>query len=301
MYLELNPKLYLLKPLESEQFQDMIIFSGNQASYGGAVYVADNTSSAGCSPNIECFVQTLALHQLSFYSIYTENMKFIVNTATERGANLFGGLLDRCVPSLFAEVYRKQPDLVTQDYGGLRYFQDISNIIDRHSISSPPVRICFCTTNSEPDCSYQPPPIKVKKGETFKVSLVAVDQVNRSVDANIISSLLSADGGLSEGQQTQLAGRNCTDLTFNVLSSCDNDFIHLYAEGPCGSSEISIRTLDIQFLNCTCPVGFQPSSTESTRCQCICDRNIFPYITSCDFATNTIIRQDTNSWITYIN
>ena len=55
-------------------------------------------------------------------------------------------------------------------------------------------------------------------GETFNVLLVAVDQVNNcSVDANFISSLASPDGASSEGQQTQPAGRNCTDLTFNVL------------------------------------------------------------------------------------
>ena len=298
LYLEVDPKLYVL----NNTGKNIILklkFTGNHANiYGGAVYVADDTNSVACSPNIECFMQTLALYHFSDPSINTVNIHFSGNTATEHGPNLFGGLLDRCVPSSFAEVYHKQPNLTTQYYTGVNYLQILSNIaID--SISSPPVRVCFCDSESEPDCSYQPPPIKVKKGETFKVSLVAVDQVNHSVEANIISSLAHG-GGFSEDQQTQSVGRNCTDLTFNVHSQRDNEVINLYADGPCGSSQLSIRKLDIQFLNCTCPIGFQ-CDRDSTRCECTCDSKLSPYITNCSIETCSIIRENTNSWITYIN
>ena len=57
----------------------------------------------------------------------------------------------------------------------------------------------------------------MKKGETFNVSVVAVDQVNHSVDAFIISSLTFPDGGFGEGQQMQRVGVNCTNLRYNVL------------------------------------------------------------------------------------
>ena len=58
------------------------------------------------------------------------------------------------------------------------------------------------------------------------MSVVAVDQVNKSVVANITSSILS-DGGFGEGQQTQSVGTNCTDLTYNVFSPHDNETIKL--------------------------------------------------------------------------
>ena len=41
------------------------------------------------------------------FQLNTINILFSENTASEQGPNLFGGLLDRCIPSPFAEVYQK--------------------------------------------------------------------------------------------------------------------------------------------------------------------------------------------------
>ena len=86
--------------------------------------------------------------------------------------------------SSFAEVYLKQPNLQTQHYNGVSYLQDPSNIA-LDSISSPPVSLL---------------------------------QVNRSVDAIIISFVASPNGDVSEGQQIQPAGRN-------IFSSCDKVYV----------------------------------------------------------------------------
>ena len=298
LYLEVNPKLYILKSRRSRTDDEyLLIFSGNHANYGGAVYMADDTNSGACSPDNECFIQTLALHQNHYNMLDTVNILFSDNTASEQGADLFGGLLDRCIPSPFAEVYLKQ----RTHYSGVSYLGNISTITALDTISSLPVRICFCNNESEPDCSYQPPPIKVKKGEAFTVSLVAVDQVNHSVDANIISSLSLHDGGFREGQQTQSVERNCTKITFNVFSPHGSETINLFADGPCGSSTPSIQHLDIQFTDCTCPIGFEPSTNSETRCECICHPDLSPYITNCNSTTGSLVRVNTNSWITYVN
>ena len=276
----------------------LLAFSGNRATYGGAIYVADETNSGACSPDNECFFQILRLHHDRHNTLNStvNDILFSDNIANEQGTDIFGGLLDRCIPSSFAEVYLN-PNTY---YSGVSYLGDISNIIALDTISSQPVRVCFCNNHNEPDCSYQPPPIKVKKGKAFTVSLVAVDQVNHSVDASIISSLFPHDGGFGEGQQIQSVERNCTDLTFNVFSPHDSETMDLYAVGPCGSYTPSIQHLDIQFINCTCPVGFEPFNSE-TRCECICDPELFPYITTCNSTTESLIRVDTNSWITYVN
>ena len=205
LYLEVNPKLNTLKNTREQGVSYLMNLTGNHANNGGALYVSDDTNSGACSPDNECFIQTLALHQFSTRN--TENILFSENTASEQGPNLFGGLLDRCIPSPFAEVYLN-PRI---HYSGATYLGNISNI-DIDSISSQPVRVCFCNSEHEPDCSYQPPVIRVQKGKAFNVSLVAVDQVNHTVDANITVSLSSSDGGFDEGQQIQSVVRNCNDF-----------------------------------------------------------------------------------------
>ena len=308
MYLEVNSKLYVLKTkaiTDSYQRLYFMNFTGNHANYGGAVYVADDTNSGTCSLKHECFIQKLALYQfLDEYrsNLDTVNILFSENTATEKGANLFGGLLDRCIPSPFAEVYYESQNV---HYSGITYLQNITKNAQIHSISSHPVRVCFCNIEHEPDCSYQLPTITVKKGEAFDVSVVAVDQVNNTVDANITTSISSTDGGIGEGQHIQSVGRNCTDLTYNVFSPHDYETINLFAGGPCGSADLSTSQVTIHFKECTCPVGFEPlsKSKSSTRCECVCDKELSPYISStdCNHATSSVIRVNTNSWITYIN
>ena len=59
-------------------------FNGNHANYGGAVYVADDTNSGACSPDIECFIQALALYQEARYRLKTVNILFFENTASKQ-------------------------------------------------------------------------------------------------------------------------------------------------------------------------------------------------------------------------
>ena len=295
--LETDSKLYVLK--KKKTCGDFLNFTGNHANYGGAVHVADVTNSGTCLNENECFIQTLALHQLQILEKrYTLSTHFSENTATVQGSDLFGGLLDRCILSPFAEVYRKQK----VHYSGVSYLQNISNA-DINSISSQPVRVCFCNSEHKPDCSYQLLNITVKKGEAFNVSVVAVDQVNNTVDANITTSISSSEGGFGEGQQTQSVRRNCTDLTYNVFSPHDSETINLFADGPCGHAALSTSNVTIHFTDCTCPVGFQPlsNSRSSTNCECVCDSKLSPFITHCDDNISSVFRVGTNSWITYIN
>ena len=297
-YFKVNTRLNLLKsvPSFSEKLEKLLMFIGNYAKYGGAMYVADDTNSAACTSTVvECFIQTLEIHRVLSEDLSIVNMIFNKNIASKYGSNLFGGLLHRCIPSPFAEIYLKQ----MVQYNGVTYIENITNIT-LDSIASLPVQICFCNNEGQPDCNYQPPIIKVEKGKTFTVSLVAVDQVNHTVNGDIISFLTSTNGNFGGGQQTQKVSRNCTDLIFNVFSPQDAERIMLYVDGPCGSSSSSIQNVNIQFLNCTCPVGFEPSDSVSS-CECECHSVLSPYITKCDYATSSLVRVGTNLWITYIN
>ena len=299
VYLQANSKLYIFKT--SPGAGNFLNFIGNYAKYGGAVYNDDDSNPGNCLPNNQCFLQTLGLYQSSHGLLHTTNIHFSDNIATAHGSDIFGGLLDRCVPSTFAEVYLKQN--IMTNYSGANYLGSISNIAI-NNVSSKAVRVCFCYPNeSQPDCSYKPPSKAIKKGEAFIVSLAAVDHVSKPVHANIVSFLSSLEGGIGEGQQTQEIENGCTDVVYNVFSPHKSEALNFYADGPCGSATLSTTNVQIEFIECTCPVGFEPISNNpnASRCECDCNSELRPHITECNITTSSIMRMNTNSWITYIN
>ena len=131
--LEVNPKLYLLKNLQYPSNDKLLSFISNNANYGGAVYVEDNTNLDACLSNRDCFIQALTdapdITDLQSHM----NIIFSENTATERGSNLFGGLLDRCVPSAFAELSRT----LREEYNGIAYLTNTSNLALNSAASLP--------------------------------------------------------------------------------------------------------------------------------------------------------------------
>ena len=138
----------------------------------------------------------------------------------------------------------------------------------------------------------------------FNVSLVAVDQVNHTVNnVSIHSSLKYSKSGLGKGQMLQTTKDGCTNLTFSMFSPFPSEEMYLYAEGPCNGAGKSQSKILVTFLNCTCPVGFQPKQVEEdTNCECICDSQLYPYVTdpNCNPHAGTVLRRG-NFWISYIN
>ena len=308
--LEVNAKLYVLKPYSSETSLYALHFLSNMAEYGGAVYVADDTNSVTCAStsyqthytSTECFMQTLALHATVNSNVNLVNLNFTKNYAEISGSTLYGGLLDRCTVSPSAEVYIKYDYYGAQPgaMSGAEYIESITNI-DVMSVNSDPVRTCFCNNTNVPDCHLKPPLVRTPKGGNFTVSLVAVDQLDNSISYATIHSLLnSTESGLREGQLIQRTGEACTELTFSVFSPHQSEELILYPEGPCKDAKLSQSRLVVQFTTCECPVGFQPIATETTRCECECDSSLQPFITDCVPETKSLIREG-SFWLTYIN
>ena len=307
IYFEANAKLNILMFTDYIcDFPEIVVtFTANSADDGGAIYVADDTYPGVCassSYNVqstasECFCQTLILLNLiSLINDHCVDIQFTHNVAHTSSSNiLYGGLLDRCTVRAVGSVQ----GLVDSTTNGLTYFTLISNITNLASISSDPSQVCFCKY-SQPDCSYQLPTIEVKKGERFTVSVVAVDHVYHTVSSTILSSLKSNDSGMAEGQLIRSIGEMCTDLNFNIFSPYDFEELIVYARGPCKDAELSQRRIQIKFLSCSCPIGFQPRVTEPTRCVCDCDSKLDSYITNCDPENGELLREG-NFWITDVN
>ena len=301
--LEANAKLYILKFDKVYQGNhdntNTITFTANSADYGGAVYVDDDTNSGTCASDtkIECFFQVLAIHGIEDHPHITKSMYFSQNYASISGSTLFGGLLDRCAVSQFAEVHYKHfPD----KYIGNG--ENINILIGENTlISSLPAQVCLCVSN-EPNCTHQRH-IKVKKGHTFKFSVVAVDQIGQPVNATIQISLHFTESGLAEGQLARTIPAECTDLTFNVVSPHDLENLTLYAsDGPCKDADLSSTKTEIHFLPCSCPIGLQVSGMNSTNCTCECHNDISRYMEHCDSHTGSLVKQpQSRAWISYIN
>ena len=130
--LEANAKFYILKydilSIWNVLDANTTAFTANIADYGGAVYVEDDTNSGTCASDTiaECFFQVLALHGQESQYLKTQSIHFLQNIANISGSTLYGGLLDRCVVSQFAEFYKKY----THDYkdrgDGIAYFKSVS-------------------------------------------------------------------------------------------------------------------------------------------------------------------------------
>ena len=304
IYLEQNSKLYVLTVSGNIGKVDVIKFRGNSADYGGAVYVADETNSGTCASTssqqyltiTECFIELLPRQDGFFGDDNVEITVFEENQAYVSGSDLFGGLLDRCTISPLAAKNSRRTSIMD----GTSYFLDVSNINRLDTISSAPVRICFCNEDKQPDCGYHPPIVNVKRGETFAVSLVAVDQVNKTVsNVTIRVGLSSSFGGLGENRQNQSTGEGCTDLVFEVYSPHPSEQVILYADGPCKDAPLSQGIIHVSFSSCDCPIGFQQNLALKTRCECECDSDLHPYVSNCDFIAETITREG-DFWIDYL-
>ncbi len=325
IYLQQSSKIYILKrDVELELGKKLVVLEiqNNRAQYGGGIFVADSTESGVCTgedvtttgevTQTECFIQTLNLYgfDINFIKILinlirsvpssSEEVKCLMsksinyrntfltnNTATQSGADIYGGLLDRCTVDASAE-------LSSSDNG----FEYLNNTVRFSSIASKAVRVKLCSSTKHT--------ISVKKGKKFTVSVMAVDQVGNPMNNATIRSSVITDSGvgrLKEGQAEQIVGNQCTELEYNVFSQDRSAQVELYAEGPCINLGISKQTLNIYFQKCECTIGLQPIQS-SIECKCDCDPVLQQeyQITNCSEKKGTIKLESTsNVWIGVTN
>ena len=309
LYLEVKSKIY---GLENKNYQYSIKLVGNVANMkGGGLFIKDITYSGVCASNssfhyrkrTECFFQTLYNDEDASES---ENKQHIVfkNNSAVLGSALYGGLLDRCTVNPSADIYNQTIYSTRLNHliDAITYFKKESGIDTFQTddrIASDAVRVCFCQ-DTMPNCSYNPTPIYAKKGEKFSLTVVAVNQINHTVNATVVSTLL-IENTLGEGQQLQSTYSGCTNLTFNISSPNDYADLEMHVrKGPCLDFGISKTSVQVHFNNCTCSIGFQIVGSGKTKCECECRQELKKYVKTCNSLTGSITRKG-NSWIGYFN
>ena len=313
VHLELSSELVIVKLGECHDIVNLC-FTSNTANYGGAIYVNDETYYEICHRSevraiaykggTNCFIQVTSQKEITDFRKYI-SLEFSNNIANINGSVLFGGLLDRCTLSNTVR-YSSPSGMISQYIDGVTYFKNISNITSQNRtnmITSRATNICFCNPiNNQPNCSFQPPAIPIKRGEEFNVSVVAVNQVNETVARSVAGiTLYYTESDLGDGQRIQKIDNKCTNLTFNVHSPHPTETLTIYAQqGPCLKASRSTKLFYMYFVNCECPVGFQQKQVnKDVTCECICDSQLYPYITdpNCDPQTGILLK-DGNFWIT---
>ena len=292
MNFEQNSKLSLVDQGLGSEY--MVGFLENNADYGGAVYVNDNVSSVCESKyytkhmkQTECFLIAYKLGEAKMLITFSEN------SASIAGFAIFGGLLDRCTvnPIYTDDIF----DSPVQPYiDGLSFLTALSDLRPTE-VASHPVRVCYCY-NNYPDCNYDIPLVVLQRGEKLSLSLVAVDQVNRTINATI-HSVVSSTRDVGFVKRAHDIVNTCTNLKITVF--LESKQLALFAIGPCNNTGISQRIIKIQFLDCICPIGFWPTDNEDF-CECNCDPKLPKVIKICTLQSASIIRED-NIWIGYIN
>ena len=309
-YFKLNTVFTILKSDPNTSHHEIVVFNSNLAhENGGAIYLSDDgmctlSSVSDCSFQVYAMYQPMPFDYDLFDSRCT-SILFYNNTAKDGGNSLFGGLLNMCTVSTFAETNINN---VNMDYSfsngslivsGTEYLQSISNILES-DISSEPLRVCFCREGEGlPDCNFQLDPIEIRRGQQKNVSitLAVVDQLYNPLNDVIVYSHFGSGNFLCQNHLQNTVGK-CTKIDFAVESFNDTEEIILSLnDGPCEHNSDSKANVSFLFSCSQCPIGFEEDDTR-TGCYCSCDSKLLPYFTNC--SGETIVREE-NVWITSIN
>ena len=302
LHLEMDAKLYILKSKPYTEKYNIVAFTANRADHGGAVYVSDGGMCT--SARRECFFQSLALYNSLPIDSVHQSIHFLNNNAVISGNSLYGGLLDRCTISPLAEIDMidrnndsfplNDSDSVTMK--GSEYLHMMSNIEDSE-IGSPGIRVCFCR-DGQPDCSYQPNPIPIRKGNLKKValSLVVLDQINRPLTKAKIYNRLSSGVDLCQYDHIHSADGNCSKIHFAAFTKNEADELILFTDGPCKDMADCQCKIKLETFCPLCPVGFELTEDEE-GCRCDCDSKLKPFIFNCSLPSQSVMRKK-NCWIT---
>ena len=295
LYLEMNSYVEYVSKCP---VYNILNFTSNVAVLGGAIYVADKLRwlesfklpSDTYIPN--CFFR-INNEESQHCARDRHNQSFIksaLNYAKCIGSVLFKEKFDNC---------KSAEDIVDE----FEYIETVSSIRSM-DIGSLSIQVCFCK-DGQPDCTYQLPLIKVKNGQAFTIEVATADRGNRAVRGSIQSRMQGGLVSIPEEQRLQSTSfGECTNLTFNMLSTTASQQLIMspLVDSPYITTVNSARNVEVQILSCiACPIGFEKDVDEVRGCICVCDSHLKPYITNCNTSTDTVTKEGTTAWITYIN
>jgi hypothetical protein len=181
------------------------------------------------------------------------------------------------------------------------YMMSISNI-QTSDYESFVLQVCLCRDN-QPDCLYRPSvPTWASYERIISLNVAIVDSGKHIMNGSI-EIIASREYFLVKVLSYQDA-YGCTQLHFDMISfdPYQKLIVRPLTNQP-GYRYKYIR-IPIYFPSCViCPIGFVPSINQITGCNCGCDPNleIEHIITSCNLSAETITKEGTLVWFSYVN
>lgn len=126
------------------------------------------------------------------------------------------------------------------------------------------------------------------RGENWKVSLIALDQVKKPTYTSVLA-VAKSSSRLKVNQSSQALPPNCHNLTYTVYSIKDYEELTLYPDGPCRDTGLAIAVVSVILQ--PCPDGFHQSGE-----RCACDERLQAYDARCIVSDGAYIEKG-NFWI----
>ena len=204
-----------------------ILFEDNTANeIGGAIYTnAPKPTDPRNFP--DCFYQLINFNQTDSDLVY--NMSFSGNFAVQSGDHIYGaGMKVMCAAAYepFSNEFNWIP-VYNYDRSVKYHFNVSMNPSSLSEVSGDPSRVCICDNSSQPQCTNISKiflsGIKVYLGEPLTLSAVVVGGdfgiTTGNIFANILYSNNNMNSTIRELSQVVNAHKECTNLTYSILSS----------------------------------------------------------------------------------
>ena len=266
-----------------------VTFLNNHANYGGAIIIINKPLDTKlCYEEkfkVDCVLNIQTKGYYSHSLLKKIRFNFTYNTAVKGGSNIFGGALEHCQ----VRIYEGSPI-----ESGLNFLKKYS-IFKLHnnensSISSYPIRACFCNEGILNNCFVTS--LRLPHGKSFNVSVVAVGQTMTPVPSQILHSFASNDNSelLRKTYSYNETSRRCHNITFQLFSTNQQEVFDVYP-AQC-TSEISLSRVTVKFIDC--PPGFELDVNT-----CDCEERLMKIIgnkKSCDIETG-LIKRPRKTWM----
>ena len=206
-----------------------------------------------------------------------EYLHFESNTAGIAGSVLYGGDMS-C---------SHNNDFFT-DYA----FSDISTFLNQSNISiisSDPCKVCFCSDNSIPDCSYNNQLLSAPAGKNISFTVAVVGQLYNTTVAIVT---ISSDSGVHTNQDIQSA--TYTEINYTIkVNSINQEQVEVYITLGSVETNFISNTLKITVSIDPCLPGTY-LSVQSLICECY--QSVITATTSCD-PVNGMVTKEGTSWL----